>query len=134
MKSILFRIPLLILMFVAVFTAQAQEKKIVSCPWSDGQDWFVWEIDDNKQAFRFMTTLDYGLDALSKVPHKEAEKFREYVVTFSKSKIEHCRLNKPLKRTSCHTLNRLTGTHTYVFGDNEPKITKCQLGLPSSKF
>lgn len=112
----------------------AQSAKYVSCDWADKTDYFVYEIDDNNEKFRFMTTFEYGTDSLSLVPHGESDNFREFVVTFSKSKIEHCRLNKKKDVQSCYSLNRINGSFTYTYGDRDPKVSSCKLGLPEAKF
>lgn len=60
--------------------------KFVSCAWEDGADYFIYQIDDENNSFKFSTTFDYGIDALSKVPHGENANYKEYVVSFSKKK------------------------------------------------
>lgn len=108
--------------------------KYVSCPWSDGTDYSVYEIDDEGERFRFMTTYDYGTDALSKVPHKENENFKEYIDTFSTQRIYHCRLNKKKDQELCYDLNRVNGTLTKSRNGEVYSTTSCSVGLPASKF
>lgn len=124
-------LPLVAVVFCGEVTA---EVKYASCLWKDASDYYIYEIDDQKEEFRFSTTFDYGLDALSKVPHRENANFREQVFSFSRQKIEHCRLNKTKGVESCYALNRVNGTLTRTYGSREPEATACTAGLPQSKI
>lgn len=108
--------------------------KFVSCAWDSGEDYFIYEIDDENRNFRFSTTFDYGVDALSSVPHAENANYKEYVVSFSRQKIEHCRFDKKRDVNRCYILNRVKGTLTKQRGEDEPVTTACHAGLPESKF
>lgn len=112
----------------------AAEVKYASCLWKDGSDYHIYEIDDQKEEFRFSTTFDYGVDALTTVPHRENANFREQVISFSKQKIEHCRLNKTRGVESCYALNRVNGTLTRTYGSRPSEVTACTAGLPQSKI
>ena len=126
----------LILLCLALVTSRSAlaEGKFVSCAWEDDTDYFIYEIDDDSNSFRFSTTFDYGADALSEVPHAENANYKEYIVSFSRQKIEHCRLDKKRDIESCYTLNRLKGVFTKQRGIKEPVTTSCTAGLPKSKF
>lgn len=127
-----FFVGLVLALFVSSSTFA--QGKFVSCAWDDGTDYFIYEIDDESNSFRFSTTFDYGVDALSTVPHGESANYKEYVVSFSRQKIEHCRLDKRKDIEACYTLNRVKGTFTKQRGSNDPITTSCSAGLPESKF
>ncbi|WP_431514193.1 hypothetical protein [Variovorax sp. DAIF25] len=125
----------LCLLFLASFHGNSfAEGKYAACLWKDGSDYYIYEIDDQKEEFKFSTTFDYGTDALSRVPHKENANYREYVKSFSKQKIEHCRLNKSKGIESCYALNRVNGTLSRTYGDRPAEVTSCSAGLPTSKI
>lgn len=111
------------------------QDKYVSCPWNDGEDYYVYKIDDLNEKFEFTPLyIESGPASFYQVVEKDNAILKVTIIQFSKQKIEHCSLLKSRESETCYILNRISGNLTTERRGKESKTVSCSAGLPAAKF